>query len=353
MSCLRLSAVIDRPRSARASTFAALLVCGVVVACAVALLAGAGSAGSAAAPPTARPTAGPVQHVTYAPHAPFAVGEIVVHYVDTSRAVHYPGQPAQPRPLTTVIRYPAAGAASQVDIFRAAPATASGPFPLIVFGHGFNVTPAIYARLLQAWASAGYVVVAPIFALTNKNAPGGANESDIVNQPRDMSFVITQMLAASTRTHGILSRLVDPHAIAVSGQSDGGETALATAYDSYYLDRRIDAAVILSGAELPGSGFYFPKPSPPLLASQGTADVINLPGNTYAFFHAAPAPKFLLRLLGAPHLGPYTDEQPQLGVVERATVAFLDRYLKHLPGARARLWSAGDVPGVASLSTAR
>ncbi|HWF34814.1 MAG TPA: hypothetical protein VG295_05570 [Solirubrobacteraceae bacterium] len=333
------------------STFGALLVCGVAVACAIALAGNTSSAGShPAAPPPA--AASRVEHVTYAAHAPFGVGEIVVPYLDTSRTVHFPGRPAQPRPVLTVIRYPAAGDPSQVDVRSAPPAT-SGPFPLIVFGHGYNVTPAIYSSLLQAWARAGYVVAAPVFPLTNKNAPGGANESDIVNQPRDMSFVITRMVAASALTHGILSRLIDPHAIAVAGQSDGGETALATAYDSYYLDRRVDAAVILSGAELPGAGFYFPKRSPPLLATQGTADVINLPGNTYAFFHAAPAPKFLLRLLKAPHLGPYTDEQPQLAVVERESVAFLDRYLKHLPGATSEMWSAGQISGVATLSTRR
>jgi dienelactone hydrolase len=243
------------------------------------------------------------------------------------------------------------GDPSHVDVRGAAPATSSGPFPLVVFGHGFNVTPAIYARLLRAWASAGYVVAAPIFPLGNENAPGGAKEWDIVNQPADMSFVITRILAASAAANGILSQLVDPHAIAVSGQSDGGETALATAYNTHYLDRRVGAAIILSGAELSGSGFYFPAPSPPLLASQGTADVINLPHNTYDFFGAARAPKFLLKLLGAPHLGPYTNEQPQLGVVERVTVAFLDRYLKRLPGTR--LVRAGAVPGVATLRAGR
>jgi dienelactone hydrolase len=286
---------------------------------------------------------------TYRAHKPFAVGEIVVRFTDRTRLVRFSGQPAQPRPLVTVIRYPAVGDASHLDVGGAAPARSSGPFPLIVFGHGFNVTPAIYARLLQAWASAGYVVAAPIFPLGNGNAPGGADESDIVNQPADMSFVITRMLAASAAAHGTLARLVDPHEIAVSGQSDGGVTALATAYDSRYVDRRIDAAVILSGAEIL-DGPYFRGPNPPLLASQGTSDVINLPQNTYDFFRAAPAPKFLLRLLGAPHLGPYTNEQPQLGVVSRVSVAFLDRYLKHLPGARGRLWRAGDVPGVATLS---
>ena len=90
--------------------------------------------------------------------------------------------------------------------------------------------------------------------------------------------------------------------------------------------------MILSGAEIPGvGGFDFPRPSPPLLATQGTADTINPPGLTYAFYDIAPPPKFLLTLIGAPHLPPYTDEQPQLGIVERVTIAFLDRYLNHEP----------------------
>ena len=100
-------------------------------------------------------------------------------------------------------------------------------------------------------------------------------------------------------------------------------------------------------------GRYFRDANPPLLASQGTADVINLPRNTYEFFHAAHSPKFLLRLLGARHIGPYTNEQPQLGVVERVTVAFLDRYLKRLPESRTQLWRAANVPGVATLTNGR
>ncbi|HUY59635.1 MAG TPA: hypothetical protein VMV16_07995 [Solirubrobacteraceae bacterium] len=283
---------------------------------------------------------------------PFAVGKIVVRFIDTRRLVHFPRRRPQPRPLVTVIRYPAIGDPSRLDGLAIPPAKSWGPFPLVVFGHGFDSTPGVYARMLQAWARAGYVVAAPVFPLSNANAPGGADESDIVNQPADMSFVITRILAASAADDGILSRLVEPHEIAVSGQSDGAATALATAYDTRYLDRRVDAAIILSGAEvLPGK--YFRDADPPLLASQGTADVVNLPKYTYDFFHAAHTPKFLLRLIGARHIGPYTNEQPQLGVVERVTVAFLDRYLKRLPGSRSRLWRAGGVPGVATLGNGR
>jgi fermentation-respiration switch protein FrsA (DUF1100 family) len=170
-------------------------------------------------------------------------------------------------------------------------------------------------------------------------APGGPDEADIVNQPGDMSLVITRLET------GPLSRLIDRHAIAVAGQSDGGMTALAAAYDPPYLDTRVDAAMILSGAALPGRSFVFHAPRPPLLAIHGTADTTNLPRDTYAIFGAAPKPKYLLQLLGAGHLPPYTNEQPQLGIVERTTLAFLDRYLKHTAAAGARLLRAGEDPG--------
>jgi fermentation-respiration switch protein FrsA (DUF1100 family) len=221
-----------------------------------------------------------------------------------------------------------------------------------VFGHGFAVTPQPYAALLTAWARAGYVVAAPVFPLENADAPGGPNETDLVNQPRDMSFVITQLLRASAGS-GPLRGRIDPREVAVTGQSDGGETALAVAYDHRFLDPRVDAAVILSGARIPAIGtFTFPTPSAPLLATQGTADTINPPSFTHDFYDAAPAPKFLLNLLGAPHLPPYTDEQPQLGIVERVTINFLDHYLKRTPGALAAMRLAASQPGLASLDAA-
>ncbi|HEY2260962.1 MAG TPA: hypothetical protein VGH45_14675 [Solirubrobacteraceae bacterium] len=284
--------------------------------------------------------------------ARYPVGERIVTFVDRSRRIQPAGQRSRPRTLVTVVRYPAASPAPGTDVRNAAPARAGGPFPLVVFGHGFAVTPKPYARLLRAWTRAGYVVAAPIFPLESSGAPGGPDESDLVNQPRDLRFVISRMLAASADPRNPLAGTVAADRIAVAGQSDGGETALATAYDSHYLDDRVRAAMILSGAEIPGAGgFFFPPRSPPLLAVQGTADTINQPRFTYAFFRRARRPKFLLRLLGAGHLPPYTVEQPQLSIVERVTVAFMDRYLKHEHSARVRMVGAGDVPGTSRLIT--
>ena len=201
---------------------------------------------------------------------------------------------------------------------------------MLVFGHGFALTPARYAHLLQAWAEAGYVVAAPVFPLGNADAPGGPSEADIINQPQDMSFVISRLLALGTRMHGVLFGKIDASRIAVAGHSDGAETALAVAYDRRFRDPRIGAAIVMSGAALPGMG-PFPRGGPPLLAVQGTADTTNAPATSAGFFRLARRPKFLLWLLGASHLPPYTVQQPQLGIVERATTAFLDHYLRDRP----------------------
>jgi hypothetical protein len=100
---------------------------------------------------------------------------------------------------------------------------------LIVFAHGFALVPGTYSALLDAWARAGYVVAAPIFPLTNADAPSGPNESDLKNQPRDVRFVISRLVALSAGSQGVLAGTIDSGRIAVAGQSDGGVTALAVA----------------------------------------------------------------------------------------------------------------------------
>jgi dienelactone hydrolase len=276
-----------------------------------------------------------------------AVGLSVLRFVDRTRVIHWPGGRTEPRTLVTYVRYPAVARSAGVDLAGALPARADGPFPLVVFGHGFAVTPAPYAGLLRAWAQAGYVVAAPVFPLENANAPGGPNEADLINQPADMQFVIARLVTASMSGTGPLRGLIDASRIAVAGHSDGAETALIVAYEPAQYDPRIRAAVLLSGAQTPPGGITFLKPSTALLATQGTADTVNPAAITGAFFRIAPRPKFLLRLLGAEHLPPYTDEQPQLSIVERVTIAFLDHYLKR--GSLRPLLNDGTVPGVATL----
>jgi predicted dienelactone hydrolase len=277
----------------------------------------------AAAKPPGRPKAAP-REKPIPPRHP-RVGIVVLHLVDRSRTVSTAAGSA-PRSFDTIVRYPIG---------------LRGPFPLIVFGHGYAVTPAPYSRLLDRWTKAGYIVASPIFPLENAGAPGGPNENDLPNQPGDMSLVISRLLHPATSAATKLQGLADLHRIAVSGQSDGGDTALAVAYDPSVRDPRISAAIILSGMEDPfAHRFAMPAHGPPLLAIQGSADTINPPGTTRALFDQASPPKYLLTLVGAGHLPPYTEPGLELTTVEHMTLAFLNHYLKGLSRAFPRYLAA-------------
>jgi predicted dienelactone hydrolase len=281
------------------------------------------------------------------PRGGYAIGTLTLTLIDRHRTIRLSAGTTVPRTLVTYVRYPAGSGPAGAEVAGAAPA--AGPFPLVVFAHGFDVTPTTYARLLASWARAGYVVAAPLFPLTNPHAPGGPEESDVVNQPADVSFAISSLLAASGAP-GPLSGLIDSRRIAVAGHSDGAETALAAAFSRRERDARISAAVVLSGAEMSGIGGYGFRPhGPALLAAQGSRDVFNAPRYTDAYFRAARRPKYLLRLPGAGHLPRYTTEQPQLSIVERLTRAFLDAYLKGSASALTDLAPLGNVPGSAAL----
>jgi dienelactone hydrolase len=284
-------------------------------------------------------------------HRPFAVGLRTLRLVDRSRRVRQADGRVVARTLVTEVRYPALGAPSGADARGAPAARAAGPFPLVVFGHGFGLLPRTYALLLRAWARAGFVVAAPAFPLERATAPGGPVESDIVNQPGDVRFLISALLRDGAAARGPLHGLLDPQEIAVGGHSDGASTASAVAYDRRERDPRVRAALLFSGAAIDGA--FLPRHgSPPLLAVQGTADAVHPPAGTYAAFAAAPRPKYLLRLLGAGHEDPYTIQLPQRRVVERVAVAFLDRYLRHRPDAERVLRAAARAPGIASLTAA-
>jgi fermentation-respiration switch protein FrsA (DUF1100 family) len=263
------------------------------------------------------------------PNRRYGVGYVTLDLTDSSRPTPAGGgQPQLPsRHLPTIVRYPTPTAPSGGESPGAAPALAYGPFPLIVFAHGFNSSPAVYAGLMHAWASAGYVVAAPSFPLTTMAGP--LDENDVVNQPGDLSFVITSVINLSHSPGTALSRLIDASHIAAAGHSDGGETVMGIAANSCCLDRRLSAAIELSGAELtyPG-GSYFPGHTPPLLAVQGDQDPINNYSNGVQIYNDAPAPKYFLTLIGARHLEPFTTDTPHLIVSELCTIDFLDHYLK-------------------------
>ena len=227
----------------------------------------------------------------------------------------------------------------------------AGPFPLLLFAPGFLQCPDTYSDLLQAWASAGYVVAAVNFPRTNCHLGTEAYEADLVNQPGDVSYVLTRLMALSARPGDPFSGLLDPHEVGAAGQSDGGDTVAALAANTCCTDRRLRAVAVLSGAEWPPMpGRYFPAGVPPMLFTQGSADTINPPWMSLQLYRADGAgARYYLDLFGASHLIPYEGTNPVERLTARVTLAFFDRYVLGQADALETMTRDGNVTGTAAL----
>jgi len=280
----------------------------------------------------------------------YAVGALHRTFVDHSRPTDANGTaPALfDRTIPALVLYPARGEARGEPVDDAPVARKEAPYPLVVFSHGFTAKgPDYEARLLRGIAAAGYVVVAPTFPLTNRSAPGGARLVDYVNQPADVSFVIDEMLRLDRRP-GRLRGTIDTDRVGVTGHSLGAITTLGLTYNACCTDDRIDAAVPISGLQLPFRDQPWTWPAVPLLLVHGDQDqTVPYDGSAAAYAAASP-PKFLLTLVGAPHT-PFTGAwQP---VVTDTIVDFFDRYLEGERAALGRLEADGNVAGVATLQS--
>lgn len=289
------------------------------------------------------------------------VGLESVTVTEPGRVTCVPGQGVcQTRSYLLHVYYPALGSA-RAPVVDAAPFPSSSPFPLIVFGAGFDLDPSNYLPLIEGWVRAGYVVAAPRFPLSSAWALAhyGVNlgdreladefESDLLNQPGDMAAAIQEVAILDATADNPLQGLVNAADVGVAGQSDGGDTALAFSDNSCCRDPSVKAAAILSGAEFtPFGGQFFGGPAVPLLVTQGTADTVNPPIDSTQIYGAAPSPKYLVLLQGADHLAPYTEVNPWEQVVLKTSLAFFATYLKGQPASRTLVATVGNKAGVAT-----
>ncbi|HUY06101.1 MAG TPA: hypothetical protein VMU99_02420 [Acidimicrobiales bacterium] len=275
------------------------------------------------------------------------------------------------RLLITEVRYPTLSPTKGLsETPDAHPALRHGPFPMVVFGHGYALTPDTYAKLLDHWVEAGFVVVAPLFPDTSEGSVANISvansflpEADDINQPGDMAFVTKEMLNSSGATsllcpiaHGLISRTK----IALAGQSDGATTAVALGYDPKYRVASLQyrAVIDLSG-ELFGAGTLTPdvlsvtRRSPALFVSQSATDTCNPPQFSLAIYNGVHMNrKWFLKIAAAHHLPPYIGTAVRaFNAVATTTTMFLrDEFDGVAPG-RALLKLGNAHPSVASLST--
>lgn len=292
------------------------------------------SAGPGATPvvPSATPSAvpsaaAPSPVVRAAPKAALAVG---VRTLKLSRGGD--------RPLPTTVWYPASGKAGGSP--RANAKAAPGRFPVVLFSHGLHGLPAYYQAITTRFAAAGFVVAAPAYPFTNRDA-NPFKQSDMGNQPADGSAVLSGLIALDGKAGDLLAGHLDVSRVGVAGHSAGGYTSAGMLAGKR--DARVDAAIVISG----GSMGAFRGARTPVLFVHGDADPVVPYRAGRDAYGATSWPRAFLTLLGGDHgasLGPGSKGFDQ---VMRTMTDFLRWSLYGDAAAKGRLAADGTRAGVA------
>jgi predicted dienelactone hydrolase len=270
-----------------------------------------------------------------------ATTTVAVDLTDTSRPTVSHGVTVAPsRHLPTTVYLPSA----------AGGAPSGRNLPWLVFLHGFGVTPATYDQLLRSWAAAGFAVAAPTLPLTSGTGSAPADEADMVNEPADVTFLISSLLRLSAAPTGALSGRLDPSRIAVAGHSDGSDVAFTSGYSTRFRDPRVRAVVDLSG-ELPtGMGPFAPRAAgPPLLMVVSDSDEYVPFAHSQELYAARCCDKWWVELHGVAHLPPFAGQEPWATVARNVTIDFLHRELAGEAVPSGQLERDANVPQVSTL----
>ncbi len=261
----------------------------------------------------------------------YAVGTRALTFVDTTRSTSpngaFAGAPS--RTLPTQVWYPAEGASGGEPRADAPPDRGHGPYPLVLFAHGYDVTPDFYAALLERWAAAGYVVAAPTFPILS-GTPGGASHVDYEKTFGDASFVITQMLALGGDEP--LAGLVDPERIAAAGHSDGEVIAFGVGFLACCRDARVKSVIAMAGDLSNANNPHVRDTGTPILHIMETHDEYDPYQHSIEWDREnLTAPRWMVSL-DSSHVPPYTQPgDAAFELVSRITVAYLDGTLKGHP----------------------
>ncbi len=215
----------------------------------------------------------------------------------------------------------------------AAPDPSGGPYPVVLFSHGFAGFPEQSADLTTHLASWGYVVAAPdhversLSGLLGTAGQGVPEQQDPAVLTETLDLVVAQADDASSP----LSDLVDGETVAVTGHSAGAGAAYRLAAS----DDRIDAFATYSvGQGSEDEGLPDP-PDIPGLVMLGERDGVIPPEATREVYEGLSAPRYLAEVPDSGHLV-FSDicligkeEGGLIGIVEEIDLAIPDN-LKRL-----------------------
>lgn len=178
-----------------------------------------------------------------------------------------------------------------------------GPYPVILYSHGFMSSASEADYLAKFLVPKGYVIASVNYPLSNGMAPGGPTVNDVVNQAGDVSFVLDHLLARNSTEGDSLYGLIDAQRIAAAGLSLGGLTTQIAAFHRDARDPRIVAAASIAGPAEFLTPTFFSTSNMPFMMIAGTRDaVIPYEENALPILDKAPQ-SVLVSLEGGSHTG--------------------------------------------------
>ena len=149
------------------------------------------------------------------------------------------------------------------------PASDDGPFPLVLFAHGFGAYPTEYQTILTHLASWGFVVAGPGLRRARAASRRSRRAAAVTPRPRrsirrpprrrpqtrvaDEAAIMSQarelLAAEGTKAGGLLEGIVDATNVGTAGHSAGVTSAVAAAAT----DPNVKTFVAMSGGRAPGA----------------------------------------------------------------------------------------------------
>jgi dienelactone hydrolase len=245
---------------------------------------------------------------------------VVVYYpVDASATVGKPtytinllrwftGSPTAPIPAGLPQNLPTKLA---TDAYMNVPISKKGPFPVVLFSHGYGGYPEQSSFLTDHLATWGFVIVAPDSrsrdlhaVLTNTTQTGSHDVTDLRQ-------ALTMVRSMNTKAGTLLTGKLDFTRVASLGHSAGGGAAITLANDN-------DIRTYIGLAPAAGT----PPPSKPGLIMQGTSDMVVPEPGTLKLYGKLKGPKRLVLIDQAGHT--VFDDGCTIGAAQGGLVKFIN-----------------------------
>lgn len=237
----------------------------------------------------------------YVGDGPYPVGYTTLSLADRDVAVFYPAVPGsesgvaratyrQSDPFDAVLANIVESLARRqgIDIsftmpaWAGLPASDAGPFPVVLFSHGFGGWRLVNSSLMAGIASWGFVVAAPDHIERDLNAvTSNTASADPVHDGEVLLEVLQLLRGENDASNGLLAGRVDTTKVGAAGHSAGG-AAVLTLVGSPEIDAIVGIAAVGAVSD--------PKPVPTLMLV-AAGDIVVTPDFTRQIYNRLASPK--------------------------------------------------------------